>query len=247
MKLSLGKGPPYEDLSTLGYLAYFTQLAECSKNNASCIGIDGSVSLFYQDHDCQLAQLIHEIFPNAKFIAIMRNPTERLYSAYWFYLPENHSIAGPETFHHCVEQQIEFFNNCLKHYNNSTMECVYQLQARTKVERNCNFKIRLYLGIYYVHILKYLSIFPRENFIAVRLEDLHNDPYEQVSKIWKFLGLPSSKNNEFSNIASKKANHGRNYPPMLPKTKAMLDTFYRMYNEKLARLLDDDKYLWTDN
>ncbi len=38
--------------------------------------------------------------------------------------------------------------------------------------------------------------------------------------------------------------NSQKYEKMLPKTKALLEEFYRPYNEKLAKMLKDDRYLW---
>ena len=39
---------------------------------------------------------------------------------------------------------------------------------------------------------------------------------------------------------------GRTRDPTLPKTKELLNEFYRPYNMRLARVLGDKKWEWTD-
>ena len=40
--------------------------------------------------------------------------------------------------------------------------------------------------------------------------------------------------------------NSQNIGPMLKETQTLLDDFYRPFNELLAELLHDDKYLWKD-
>ena len=50
------------------------------------------------------------------------------------------------------------------------------------------------------------------------------------------------------NITTPKWEHVTKYKlgkePMMTKTRAMLDDFYRSDTEKLSRLLNDEQYLW---
>ena len=241
---------PYKELSVLGYLAHFSQLTECAKRSPSCLGVDASVSLFSDDINyfgiCELPHLFHEIIPNAKFIVLMRNPTARLYSYYWYFMPEgvkgtNH--AGPKVFHKLVERQIMYFNDCMKKYGNVVV-CIKQ-QTETDALMENTSTHRLVHGMYYMNIQKWLAVYPKENFIFVRAEDLHNckNSREAVGSIWKFLGLPIDYRRDFDRKCKKKALY-QTYPPMLPETKIILDNFYRKYNKKLSELLNDNRFLW---
>ena len=247
---SLGRGHPYEELSVLGYISYFKRLSDCSEKDPSCIGIDASTTFFSWSDihygPCELPHLIHNVIPNAKFIVIMRDPTARLYSEYWFAITKDirrDTITGAIPFHHCVVEQIEKFNNCLKQYN--ILVCVRkQHYYHIHSCYSNNHKLKITTGIYYIHIKKWLSVFPKEKFFFVRLEDFHDKPYETVSEIWKFLDLDidSYKSASFLKV-SKEALH-QEYPPMLPETKEILRNFYHTYNEKLSKLLGSERYTW---
>ena len=242
---------PYKELSVIGYLTHFSKLTECASKTPSCLGVDASVSLFSNDINhfgiCELPHLFHEIIPNAKFIVILRNPTARLYSNYWYFMPKEvkgTNYAGPKVFHKLVERQIMYFNDCMKKYDNAVV-CIKQ-QAITDAESIMKITEHLGHGLYYINIQKWLAVFPKENFIFIRTEDLHNNPKEIVGSIWKFLGLPVSYGSDFNRQSKKEALH-QTYPPMLPETKVILDNFYREYNEKLSELLNDDRYMWNDH
>ena len=245
----LGRGHPYEELSVLGYISYFKGLSDCSEKDPFCIGIDASTTFFSWSDihygPCELPHLIHNVIPNAKFIVIMRDPTARLYSEYWFAMTKDiqrDTITGARPFHHCVVEQIEKFNNCLKQYN--ILVCVWkQHYYHIHSCYSNNHKLKITTGIYYIHIKKWLSVFPKEKFFFVHLEDFHDKPYEIVSKIWKFLDLDSYKSASFLKKVSKEALH-QEYPPMLPETKEILHNFYHTYNEKLSKLLGSERYMW---
>ena len=242
---------PYKELSVLGFLAQFSELTECASKSPSCLGIDASTSLFTDDIShygiCELPHLFREIIPNAKFIVILRNPTSRLYSEYWFNLPEqvkNIDLSGPKVFHELVEKQIQHFNECMREYNNG-MVCIEQQVAFDWQNTTISLHHIIY-GLYYINIRKWLAVFPKENFIFVRSEDLHDNPREVIGSIWKFLGLPVHFTNIFDAISRKEALH-QAYPPILPETKKIVDNFYREYNMKLSELLNDDRYMWRDH
>ena len=241
-----------KELSVIGYLAHFSKLTECASKTPSCLGVDASVSLFSYDinhfnSSCELPHLSHEIIPNAKFIVILRNPTARLYSNYWYFMPKGvkgTNYAVPEVFHKLVERQIMYFNDCMKKYDNAVV-CIKQ-QAITDAESIIKITEHLGPGLYYINIQKWLAVFPKENFIFIRTEDLHNNPEEIVGSIWKFLGLPVSYGSDFNRKSKEEALH-QTYPPMLPETKIILDNFYREYDEKLSELLNDDRFMWNDD
>ena len=168
---------PYKEVSVLGYLAHFSELTECARKSPSCLGIDASTSLFGDVMSqrylgiCELPRLFHEIIPNARFIVILRNPTSRLYSEYWFNLPKevkDTHLSGPKVFHKLVEKQIQHFNECMKKYNNGIV-CINQ-QVAFDWQNITISRHHISYGLYYFHIYNWLAIFPKENFIFIRSE-----------------------------------------------------------------------------
>ena len=49
------------------------------------------------------------------------------------------------------------------------------------------------------------------------------------------------------NIPAGKARYRKKRVPMYPKTRALLDAYYRPYNKQLAALLNDERFLWETN
>jgi len=96
---------------------------------------------------------------------------------------------------------------------------------------------------------------PINQFLFLKMEDLAGDPYHAAAAVWKFLGLRpvkrksvllhlQTRSNEMSWIKSKEY---RTKFRMLPETAELLQSFYRPYNNRLARLLKDERFLWQKN
>lgn len=117
---------------------------------------------------------------------------------------------------------------------------------------NLCFPIRLGIGLYYYHIVRWLRVIPKEQFLFLRTEDLSTNPYSTMEKVWSFLGLSSLSRQYIEAVLSKKhewnsndwirSEEYRDKFSMLPETEAMLREFYRPHNELLAKLLSDSNY-----
>lgn len=240
---------PFDKLSVLAYLKQFEQAGKCSSKDSQCIAIDGSQSLIWggakhYDNICTLPELVSLINPQSKFIVIMRNPVDRLYSDYWFFTT-NHAQTQPSTnqFHDRVVGGITNFNNCFNNGSNSLSACMEKFRVY-----GSNSKaglVRIQVGIYYAHIVKWLKFFPKDQFLFLRLEDMAVDPYTTLKKVSDFLGISAD---DFEIDEEKLQSHKlqSSYPDMPAKTAALLHDFYNPYNKKLAELLNDKLFLWED-
>lgn len=61
-----------------------------------------------------------------------------------------------------------------------------------------------------------------------------------------FLGMSqlSEAEEQRMTLAPRSNSQSTKYPKMLEETKKMLKEFYAPFNQKLAKLLGDDRYLW---
>jgi len=119
--------------------------------------------------------LIRALFPDARFILIFRNPTERAYSLYrWAH---NAGLEPLQEFEQALEAEDnryrdpDFFRNCPYYFWNY-----------------------MYVRSSYFHLqwTRYLRLFPRERFFALGLEELKNDPKFWMREIFEFLGVDGS-------------------------------------------------------
>ena len=207
---------------------------------------------------CLVPSMIMNVLPNAKFIVIIRDPTKRLFSHYWFRCSIFHvwkrkknpvqyfSVAAQQMFHNITAHAINLFQSCIER-GTSTFEYVRKV---TIVDDFTGCKtLHLGVGMYYYHIVPWLNVFPRENFLFLTTEDLVSHPDEEMKKVWAFLGLHSLPkiNLKFSNVNKwiQNPQYKRNFT-MLPATTQMLRKFYQPHNELLAHLLSDSKYMWSE-
>lgn len=253
------------------YLLFFKDTCEKIERdrNDSIITYDGSQSLLWdsnffqngQDY-CAMPAVLSRIQPKAKFIVIMRNPTIRLYSHFiWSFKyhfgnlkkwPDKIRQNASESFHSEVVSVTNEFKNCLKSL--SLFECASGSKSPMDRLKKSVSQIRhkFYIGLYYVHVKKWLQFYPREQFLFLRMEDMVTDFASTMTKIVEFLELSRPVAREEIdkwltrvNTRSSKVTSDEKWL-MQSQTKALLNEVYGPYNQLLADLLDDERYMWSD-
>ena len=259
----------YPALKSYYYLFHFAEAAKRIKKDPQTITLDASPTTIYitsrqipllADSDiCIFPRIISTVLPNAKYIAIMRNPVTLLWSDYWFYcamknwktesgqveVPKEYLKHGPDMFHNHSVMAITKYKSCLQ--AKSEFECARLATLVMKPGEGCGARIGV--GLYYFHIVKWLSVLPRKQFLFLRTEDLANDSKAVMQRVWKFLGLPPFvQNTQAVHRKSWKTISGEDSSSlrMSSHTKKMLSSFYEPYNHILAALLKDDNFLWQD-
>lgn len=254
----------YAMLYVWTYLIFFMEAAKKveTKDSNDIITYDGSQSLLWdsnffqygQDY-CAMPAVLSRVQPNAKFIVVMRNPTTRLYSHFQWsfkyrfggvknwpaYVKQNAS----DTFHSDVVSITNLFKACLK--SSSLFECASAYKKSQSIDQ-IHASHRFYIGLYYVHIKKWLQFFPRKQFLFLRMEDMVANFSTAMAQIVDFLELNKGDSAEVENWMTKANAHvvlDEKYL-MQNRTKALLDDIYGPYNQLLANLLDSEKYLWMD-
>lgn len=167
-------------------------------------------------HNPKSAKRIFEILPNVKLICMLRNPIDRAYSHYF----HNIGKKGRESLE--FEDAIEQENSRISY------------EKYNKIFDGENFFHYSYLdrGLYLEQILEWMKIFPKEQFLFIKNEDLENNIDKTLNDIFKFLNLKPY------NIPNKKKINVGNYPPMKKDTRLKLIEFFRENNKKLANFLD---------
>lgn len=124
--------------------------------------------------DVHSASWIHSEFPNAKIIIILRNPADRAFSQYHWLVSQGYEFA--ETFEEALSMENDrFMRNVRKQANLiQNLKDAY-LYCRT--------------GIYSLQVKRYLEIFPRENILFLKFDDLKNDTAGVVKRIYSFIGV----------------------------------------------------------
>lgn len=184
---------------------------------------------------------IHTVQPSAKIIIMLRDPVERLYSDYLYFKMANKSA---EDFHQKVTESIQLFQSCL--LERSLRSCVYNTNLSNAMP------VRLNLGMYIVFLLDWLTVFHREQILVLRLEDYAANLKGTIKKVFDFLTVgPLSEQVEAALTKRPMSNTrraaDRNLGPMLPATRDLLREFHQPFNHKLATVMDNKGFFWSNS
>ena len=162
---------------------------------------------------------IFQHFPNIKLIVILRNPVHRAFSQY-----NMHFQKGIEkrSFENVVKSEIK--------------------QIRKIKDLNLNYsppgKGCLGIGLYVYFLERWMSIFPKQQFLILESEDLRKKPQQTMSKVFNFLNLSNCENINF------KQYNASDYSPIDANMHSTLCKFFEPYNQKLEKYLDV-KFDWS--
>ncbi|KAK9965997.1 hypothetical protein ABG768_005051 [Culter alburnus] len=181
---------------------------------------------------------IHAVQPDARLIAILRDPVERLYSDYLYFGTSNES---PLDFHQKVCESLRLFDACLR--DAGLRACVYSSTLYYAMS------VRLQVGLYVMFILDWLSVFSRDQLLVLRLEDHAANVTHSMNRVFHFLQLgPVSKQTERlirrRPVANTRDPSDRKLGPMKPVTRELLRQFYAPFNQKLSAVLQDESFMW---
>nr|XP_054757794.1 carbohydrate sulfotransferase 15-like [Lytechinus pictus] len=187
-----------------------------------------------------IADVIKEVQPNAKFIVVLRNPTDRVYSDYLFFGNEDDQFISKRHFHEIVDEGIRRYQRCTQ--NRSSRACTYAHGTQSS---------RLLLGNYAVFLRDWLRIFPRDQILVLRLEDWQSRCTSKLREIYRFLELSPLKRSGLSFICGAEkirtnAQMKKRVGEMLDETRTLLNNFYSPMNAELSELLNSMKFLWND-
>ncbi|XP_058650449.1 carbohydrate sulfotransferase 15 isoform X2 [Onychostoma macrolepis] len=182
--------------------------------------------------------------PEARFIAVLRDPVERsevtarLYSDYLYFGTSNKSALD---FHQKVCESLRMFEGCLR--DAGLRACVYNGTL------NHAMSVRLQVGLYVVFLLDWLSVFSRDQLLVLRLEDHASNPALSMNRIFRFLRLGALSDHRQRQISKRPASNtrrasDRDLGPMRPVTRELLTVFYSPFNQKLAEVLRDETFTW---
>ncbi|XP_046575309.1 carbohydrate sulfotransferase 15-like [Haliotis rubra] len=236
----------------LAYLEVFAPAAreiEAKQFHHQITG-DGSASTVWRNHFwanlpgnyyCSeprvlIPHYVHHLNPLARVIIMFRDPTERMISAYNHFDP---GTGSAEHFHESMVKQTRMYTDCFA--RTSYRACAYNETLRTSASQGHH--CQLVTGLYHVFIRDWLTVFPRDQILIIKMEDMRDHFYNVFAKIFKFLGLsplPRSVMDQREREAKSKKRSKRVH--MMDKTRHLLDDFYRPHNIQLTKLIGDSKH-----
>ncbi|CAB1343701.1 unnamed protein product [Coregonus sp. 'balchen'] len=159
------------------------------------------------------------------------------------YLYFNMANKSVEDFDLRVSESLQLFQACLA--ENSVRSCVYNTSLSNAMP------VRLNLGLYIVFLLDWLTVFHRDQILVLQLEGYAANLRLTIHKVFDFLNVgPLSEQMEAALTKRPMSNTrraaDRSLGPMLPSTRDLLREFHQPFNHKLATILDNKAFHWTE-
>ena len=184
----------------------------------------GEASPYYIFHP-RVPQLIYDLFPQTKIIALLRNPVDRAISHYYHEVRlgceplslEDAIAAEPIR----LEGEIEKLLTSETYYS-------YNHQHHTYLSR----------GIYADQLPKWMQLFPKEQILILKSEDLYAEPAATFNAALEFLNLPPHQLDNYG-----KHNSGE-YTPVSKEIYQQLTEYFRPHNQRLEEYLGRD-FRWN--
>eukprot|EP00545_Synedropsis_sp_CCMP1620_P007040 CAMPEP_0119006388 /NCGR_PEP_ID=MMETSP1176-20130426/2267_1 /TAXON_ID=265551 /ORGANISM="Synedropsis recta cf, Strain CCMP1620" /LENGTH=422 /DNA_ID=CAMNT_0006958297 /DNA_START=84 /DNA_END=1349 /DNA_ORIENTATION=- len=195
--------------------------------------------LYMQDSDT-IPQLLNCVVPSAKIMAVIRNPTDRAFSHFNFYL--EYGSCVDKTFDEWVDLNIQDLKEAgvldAKDPYDELMAWRHYNQVHDNDRKCRTFVTR---GIYAIQLLHFMSGLkaagrPTTDLFVLHSEDLkHEKRQPTYDRVVNFLGLDPHKLSHSASV------HKTVYKKELHNsTRAKLDAFYQPYNQRLYKLLKWD-------
>jgi hypothetical protein len=176
---------------------------------------------------------MQEYFPDGKFIVMLRDPVERMYSH--FHMSKKSKNQNFDAVAHRLVDKFNecaYTNGCLPTPSNSSemAPCVLSQMEQCATK----FDI-LNPGLYYFSLQRWFKYFNRDQFLIIHYPDFIGDGYSGVVyEIEKFLGVEEIALKQLARNVSPKRD------PMTESTRTFLKQFYEKYNSLLYELLGRD-------
>jgi len=199
------------------YSRQFPLLSEYDAKSRPSGHITGEASSHYMYHPL-VAERIKRHCPDTKFIALLRNPTDRAY----------------DHFRCAVKQGVEnlCFSDALRIEAKRLERGHLNLQDNPYYDgissRNHSY---LSHGFYAKQLKKWFEHFDQSNFLFVRSEDYFTKPEDTLQEAYNFLGLPATcaVHTELANVNP--------LVKLRNDTRQLVDKLYQRSNEDLCNLL----------
>ncbi|NES75938.1 MULTISPECIES: sulfotransferase domain-containing protein [Okeania] len=163
----------------------------------------------------KVAERIYSLLPGLKLLVILRNPVDRAFSQYHHWQRLNWEDRSFEV---AINQELEILKTTPKQPQGDKK--YWQLPG--------NYIGR---GVYIEFMQKWIEVFPREQFLILRGEDLYQGANDTMKQVFDFLGLPEHKLPKY-----KKLNSG-SYAPISDLLRQQLSEYFQPHNQRLEEYL----------
>ncbi|GBG26797.1 Heparan sulfate glucosamine 3-O-sulfotransferase 4 [Hondaea fermentalgiana] len=223
------------------YMNIFEMAPLLERVQAGEFVVSGEATPSYLLGGIAVAKRLRSVAPDARLVVILRDPVERAFSHFQMTrdmtgTPDQlrrRGVVADKTFEELIAEDL------------ARLESTGTLDAdlddvdgdRFEEEYLCTAPMthggHSYVGrgFYALQIERWLQVFPREQFLFLRLDRLAANTQAEMARVFRFLGLPPAR------IADTKPKNTRAYSPIDAETRARLEAIYAPHNDRLVRLL----------
>lgn len=183
--------------------------------------ITGEATPYYLFHPC-VPKRIYNLFPKIKLIVLLRDPVSRAISHYYHEVRLGYEMLSLSDA--IAQESARLHGETEKLLSDSTYHSInhqhYSYLAR---------------GVYIEQLKYWMTLFPKEQFLILKAEDLYTKPKDIVSQVLEFLGLPDYALSNYEKYNSGKEKTDNNL--------AIVDQLYEYfhsYNQSLEKFLGID-------
>ncbi len=196
------------------YRAHFPPVATIGQ---TLTGEASPAYMFYEG----VEQRVQALTPEAKLIVVLRDPIRRAYSHY-----QQSGRKGFETKDFTTAMRAE-----AERLAAPGEQLLRDRVSGTVAQRKFSYLIR---GHYAEQLERLFALFPREQFLILKAEDMFADPQTICDEVFAFLGLPPHRLKD-----TKVHNEGRYDREQLPNEEE-LGAYFAPHNARLAALIGRD-------
>jgi hypothetical protein len=192
------------------------------------------------------AERIHRHLPDAKLIAVLRDPVLRAYSAWQMY--RSQLAADPEFYRNYYDSR--FTPAEVAEYIPRTAAELEDFSLA--IEREANLLERgkrmqlsvLELGLYARQLQRYFELFPQTQLLVLDSNDLRTRRIATLNRVLLFLGLPPEN---WSGMNLGDVFVGQWSAPMPKRARDFLCEYFAAPNRQLAAMLDNPPLFVREN
>jgi hypothetical protein len=179
--------------------------------------VTGEASPYYLYHPFTAAR-VHSLMPDVRIIVSLRHPVKRAYSHYWERVDQ-----GVET--------LSFEDALDAEPGRIAAELERMQQDPLYYSRAHDWYSYRDRGVYEPQLRRWLDLFPTEQVLLLRAENLYADEQATMDRVTDFLGIERHVMPERPRLNYRPAE------PMRPETAAALAEYYRPHNAALETLV----------
>ena len=188
-----------------------------------------------------------------KLIALLREPSERLWVAFWEYgqYPARYGKSH-DGFRYYFGNQSAAFDTCVNTNGRGRRKCALRFEGYGAAEADVYYHAdQLVKGMYAVYLAEWQAALGRENLLILRTEDQIAHPMRTLKRVVSHLRLRPMRDEELRKaraveVADEAEKVREAHGTMEPGVRAAVRAFYEPFNKALARQLGDPGFLWPE-